>query len=150
MRMFVLLLGLLVLGQPAHASPKLTILVSIDNERMDVEEDGVVTNRFTVSTARPPRQTITGTFEPFKMYVHHISGEFKEQMPHSIFFGPWRRGFAIHGTEDEAELGKPVSHGCVRLSRKNAGTLYALVVRYGMKHTRIIIAQSIPMPPSTD
>ena len=34
-------------------------------------------------------------------------------MPHSIFF---RGGYAIHGTYATGSLGRPASHGCVRLS----------------------------------
>jgi len=49
-------------------------------------------------------------------------------MPHSIFF---RGGYAIHGTYEVAHLGRPVSHGCVRLSPANAATLYALVKAEG-------------------
>ena len=50
-------------------------------------------------------------------------------MPHAVFFT--RDGHAIHGTLEEKRLGKPASHGCVRLSPKNAATLYALVEKTG-------------------
>lgn len=33
----------------------------------------------------------------------------------------------IHGTADIAQLGSPVSHGCIRLSPQDAATLFALV-----------------------
>ena len=46
-------------------------------------------------------------------------------MPHSIFF--IKDGHAIHGSYEVKNLGKPVSHGCVRISPENAATLYALV-----------------------
>jgi len=49
-------------------------------------------------------------------------------MPHSIFFNG---GFAIHGTYDLANLGRPASHGCVRISPANAATLYELVSQEG-------------------
>ena len=42
-------------------------------------------------------------------------------MPYSIFFT--QTGNAIHGTNEQRNLGHPVSHGCVRLSVKNAATL---------------------------
>ncbi len=48
-------------------------------------------------------------------------------MPHAIFF--IKDGHAIHGTQEVKNLGKPASHGCVRLSPENAATLYALVKR---------------------
>jgi hypothetical protein len=49
-------------------------------------------------------------------------------MPHSIFF---RGQYAIHGTTAVSELGRPASHGCVRISPANAATLFAMVQRQG-------------------
>jgi len=57
-------------------------------------------------------------------------------MPYSVFF---RGGYAIHGTGYVKSLGRPVSHGCVRLHPRNAATLYRLVRSYGMGNTRIVI-----------
>jgi hypothetical protein len=36
-------------------------------------------------------------------------------------------------------LGKPVSHGCVRISPENATTLYALVKQYGLTNTQVVL-----------
>jgi hypothetical protein len=43
--------------------------------------------------------------------------------PISVFF--MKDGHAIHGSFDVKNLGLPVSHGCVRISPRNATTLYA-------------------------
>ena len=56
-------------------------------------------------------------------------------MPNAIFFT--KDGHAIHGTMEEKNLGKPASHGCVRLSKKNAATLYALVEANGLAQTQV-------------
>ena len=45
-------------------------------------------------------------------------------MPYSIFFAG---GYAIHGTYETAWLGRPASHGCVRLDPANAAILYQTV-----------------------
>ena len=45
-------------------------------------------------------------------------------MPYSIFF---LRGYAIHGSYETKYLGRPASHGCVRLHPANAAALYSLV-----------------------
>ena len=63
-------------------------------------------------------------------------------MPHALFFT--RDGHAIHGTLEVKRLGKPASHGCVRLSPKNAATLYALVEKTGLKNTQVVLAGSTP------
>ena len=51
-------------------------------------------------------------------------------MPHAVFFT--KDGHAIHGTYETKRLGKPASHGCVRLSPENAALLYALVEKTGL------------------
>ena len=61
-------------------------------------------------------------------------------MPHSIFFT--KIGHAIHGTDSESRLGTPASHGCVRLSRANASTLYALVEKEGVLNTTVTLTGS--------
>jgi hypothetical protein len=49
-------------------------------------------------------------------------------MPHSIFFAG---GYAIHGTYATSDLGRPASHGCIRLSPGNAAFLYDAVKGQG-------------------
>ena len=58
-----------------------------------------------------------------RMHVYHMS-----PMPHSLFF---HGGYAIHGTGAIRQLGRPASHGCVRLHPANARALYGLVGYYG-------------------
>jgi len=57
-------------------------------------------------------------------------------MPHSIFF---HGGYAIHGSYETKYLGRPASHGCVRLHPSNAAALYSLVRHYGSGNTVIKI-----------
>jgi hypothetical protein len=63
-------------------------------------------------------------------------------MPHAVFFT--KDGHAIHGTYELKRLGKPASHGCVRLSPENAATLYALVEKTGLKNTYVVLAGNTP------
>ncbi len=63
-------------------------------------------------------------------------------MPHSIFF--MKDGHAIHGSLDVKNLGKPVSHGCVRISPKNAATLYELVKENGLENTQVVLTGVSP------
>src|SRR5947209_17402945 len=75
------------------------------------------------------------------MEEDHFSKEFDDApMPHSIFFT--KIGHAIHGTESEGYLGTPVSHGCVRLSRANASTLWDLVQQQGVLNTTVTLTGS--------
>jgi hypothetical protein len=58
-------------------------------------------------------------------------------MPHAVFFT--KKGHAIHGTTDEKRLGNAASHGCVRLSRENAKTLFTLVKATGLENTQVVL-----------
>jgi len=53
-------------------------------------------------------------------------------------------GHAIHGSYEVKNLGKPASHGCVRISPQNAATLYALVAKTGLKNTQVVLAGDAP------
>jgi L,D-transpeptidase-like protein len=56
-------------------------------------------------------------------------------MPHAVFF--MKDGHAIHGSNDVRDLGKPASHGCVRISPENATTLFGLVKKSGLENTHV-------------
>src|SRR5262249_10081860 len=53
-------------------------------------------------------------------------------------------GHAIHGSYEVKNLGKPASHGCVRISPENATTLYALVKQNGLGNTQVVLTGVTP------
>src|SRR5205807_6042572 len=55
-----------------------------------------------------------------------------------------RDGHAIHGSFEVKNLGKPVSHGCVRIAPKNAAILYALVKERGLENTQVVVTGVSP------
>jgi hypothetical protein len=123
------------------AQAKIAITVDKNAQLMTVAVDGVARYQWPVSTGNPSHETPNGSFRAFRMEEDHYSKEFDDApMPHSIFFT--KVGHAIHGTESEGKLGIPVSHGCVRLSRANATTLYALVQKEGVLNTTVTLTGS--------
>jgi hypothetical protein len=146
MRSFlVALAGLMLFGTSFFASgtaqAKIAITVDKDAQVMTVAVDGVERYHWPVSTGNPSHETPNGSFRTFRMEADHFSKEFDDApMPHSIFFT--KVGHAIHGTESEGKLGAPVSHGCVRLSRANAATLYAMVEKDGVLNTTVTLTGS--------
>ena len=77
------------------------------------------------------------------MEIDHYSDEYDNApMPYSIFFT--QTGNAIHGTYEQRNLGRAVSHGCVRLSVKNAATLWNLVKQEKMANTKVVLSGAIP------
>jgi hypothetical protein len=129
----------LAAGSVAHA--KVSIVVDKDNQQMTVSVDGVERYQWPVSTGNPSHETPNGKFQTFRMEADHFSKEFDDApMPHSIFFT--KIGHAIHGTFSEGNLGIPVSHGCVRISRANASTLFSLVKTEGVLNTTVTLTGS--------
>lgn len=123
-------------GGAAHAA--LVITVDKASQQMTVSRDGALLYTWPVSTGRSGYDTPSGSFKPSSMERKHFSREWDDApMPNSIFFTP--EGHAIHGTYEPRRLGRAASHGCVRLSRKNAETLYDLVAAAGLESTEVVI-----------
>jgi L,D-transpeptidase catalytic domain len=151
--------ALFALGQAALAD----LMINIDKstQRMTVTVDGKQIYNWPVSTGGLGYDTPSGTFRPFRMEIDHYSDEYDSApMPYSIFFT--KTGVAVHGTYEQRNLGRAVSHGCVRLSVKNAATLWELVKGEKMANATVVlsgttsgggssaVARSRPLPPNAD
>ena len=141
MRFFFLAIAAATLFASHSAQANVAITIDKNSQTMTVAVDGVQRYRWPVSTGIPSRETPNGSFRAFRMEEDHYSKEFDDApMPHSIFFT--KIGHAIHGTDSVNRLGTPASHGCVRLSRDNATTLYALVEQQGVLNTTVTLSGS--------
>jgi len=141
MRSFLVAFTGLMLCATSAAQAKVAITVDKDNQQMTVAVDGVERYHWPVSSGLPSYETPNGSFRTFRMEEDHYSKEFDDApMPHSIFFT--KIGHAIHGTDSVNRLGTPASHGCVRLSRAHAATLYALVQEQGVLNTTVTLTGS--------
>lgn len=121
------------------------ILVTVDKstQTMTVAKDGQVVHQWPVSTGRRGYDTPNGTFRAFRMEKDHFSKEWDDApMPNSIFFT--KVGHAIHGYLDTKNIGRPASHGCVRLSPDHAKVLYAMVEKDGVLNTTVTLTGQIP------
>ena len=131
-----LLLAAAVFGS-APASAKVLAHIDISQQRLHLYVNGAKRATWPVSTARRGYRTPVGTFRPYWLNKNHRSSLFRgAPMPYSVFF---RGDYAIHGTNQIKRLGRPASHGCVRLHPSNAARLYSLVRRYGRRNSRIVI-----------
>jgi hypothetical protein len=127
-RLFLAAVPLLWGATAAHA----TVHVAIDltHQRMHVDGDEGSYD-WPISSARSGFSTPGGSYAPTHLELMHYSRKYHmSPMPHAIFF---RGGYAIHGTYSTGSLGRPASHGCVRLSPGNATTLYAMVRHEGAR-----------------
>jgi lipoprotein-anchoring transpeptidase ErfK/SrfK len=118
-----------------------TVLANIDlrSQTMTVSEDGVLKYRWKVSTARRGYVTPTGSYTAKWLSRDHRSKKYDNApMPYAVFFNG---GYAVHGTYELKHLGRPASHGCVRLEPRNAATFFSLTSEVGLSNTRIVINQ---------
>jgi lipoprotein-anchoring transpeptidase ErfK/SrfK len=121
------------------------VLIDINKakQEMTVFLDGIEKYRWPVSTGRAGYSTPSGTYTATSMNEIWYSKQWDNSpMPHSIFF--IKDGHAIHGSYEVKNLGKPVSHGCVRISPENATTLYALVKDNGLENTQVVLTGVTP------
>jgi len=132
---FALVCGLFAFLQPASAAVEARI--NLGTQRMVVTVDGVKAGEYVVSTGKKGHRTPTGEYKPTRMHKKYYSHKYyNSPMPNSIFFNG---GIAVHGTYETARLGKPASHGCVRMAPRDAATLFALVQTHGMSNSRIVV-----------
>ena len=91
--------------------------VDISTQTMVVSQNGVVKYKWPVSTGRKGYSTPTGTYSAQWLSRHHRSRKYNNApMPYAVFY---HRGYAVHATYDTKRLGRPASHGCVRLAPEN-------------------------------
>jgi lipoprotein-anchoring transpeptidase ErfK/SrfK len=142
---FILALAVGV-GVSAPAAASLLITIDKSSQRMTVKVNGQQRFVWPVSTGVAGYNTPSGTYTPFRLEKDHFSKEWDDApMPNSIFFTP--KGHAIHGSFATGRLGRPASHGCVRLAPGNAAKLFALVQSQGLYSTRIVISDRVVQKP---
>jgi L,D-transpeptidase catalytic domain len=124
---FVAALAAALLAVTPRAEAGVVITVDKSTQQLSVAVDGVPRYEWPVSTARWGYTTPNGTYTPQRLERQWYSRKYDwSPMPYSIFFDG---GYAIHGSYEISSIGRPASHGCVRLHPANAAVLFALVQR---------------------
>lgn len=114
----------------SSAQALVRIQIDLSAQRMSVESESG-SYEWPISTARSGYVTPHGSFAPTSLQRMHYSKKYHmSPMPYSIFF---LGGYAIHGTYETASLGRPASHGCIRLSPDHAATLFHMVQAEGAR-----------------
>jgi hypothetical protein len=127
--------------------PPITLLLKADltTQKLTVREGDRVLHVWPISSGRRGYATPTGTFRPAWTARMWRSRQYDDApMPHSIFFN---KGIAFHATTAVSMLGRPASHGCLRLAPAHAAELYALVRRHGLVQTKVVVQGAAPFPP---
>ncbi|MEM1199348.1 MAG: L,D-transpeptidase [Pseudomonadota bacterium] len=144
MRKTILIAALSLFGiaAPAQADIKVQMLepivkakIDLAKQKMNVVIDGEVVHSWKISSGRRGYSTPTGSYYPYRMHKMWYSRKYDNApMPHAVFF---RGGYAVHGTKAISRLGRPASHGCIRLHPENAKKFYDLVRKHGRNRTLV-------------
>jgi hypothetical protein len=123
------------------AKAEIVVTVNKSTQRLSVAVDGEVRHVWPTSTARWGYSTPNGVYRPERLERKWYSRKYDwSPMPYSIFF---HGGFAIHGSYEISHLGRPASHGCIRLRPSHAAVLFDLV-RRNRGDTRIVVTGERP------
>jgi len=140
-KIFTAVLALLFLqfNAVSASSANLIANISLSSQTMTVSQNGIVKYRWKVSTARKGYVTPKGSWSAKWLSRNHRSRKYDNApMPFAVFFNG---GYAVHATFDLKRLGRPASHGCVRLHPDNAAQFFSMTSRNGLKNTRIVVTR---------
>ena len=110
------------------------IVVSLEDRRLALVEDGVVKKVYRVAVGREDSPSPTGTFmivNRVENPTYYHEGEVVPPGPENPVGTRWigldRKGYGIHGTNMPHSIGKAASHGCIRMRRRDLEDLFAQV-----------------------
>lgn len=130
-------LWLAFIGNASHSANRVRAEIDLSEQLMYLFVNDRLRGKWRVSTARPGYRTPIGIFHPIRLARTWYSRKYDwAPMPYSVFF---LGGYAIHGTTEISKLGRPVSHGCIRLHPRNAKTFFDLVDETPWGNTAIVI-----------
>ncbi len=117
--------------------PTLTAKIDLGAQQMVVSENGDAKYTWAISSGTEEHPTPRGSFRAQWTAKMWYSKKYDNApMPNAVFI---HDGVAIHATYATGLLGRPASHGCIRLSPANAATFYRLVNKHGTKLTRVSV-----------
>ncbi|MDR3799276.1 MAG: L,D-transpeptidase [Terracidiphilus sp.] len=116
------------------ATTKRVIVVSLEDHKLALVEDGKVKKIYTVAVGKPSTPSPVGTFMIARRvtnptYSH--DGRVVPPGPNNPVGTRWMGlsipGYGIHGTNVPSSIGKAASHGCIRMARKDLEELFPMV-----------------------
>ena len=121
-----LLLGLAMAAgaaAPAISSRGVLIWIDLDQKRLTVYENGAAAAAFPIASGARETPSPLGVFRVSSRFTTEMSGFGTRFLGLGV---PWG-SYGIHGTNRPESIGRNASHGCIRLSVKDAETLYAMI-----------------------
>jgi lipoprotein-anchoring transpeptidase ErfK/SrfK len=118
----------------AQISPNRVIVVSLEDRKLALVENGQVKKVYSVAVGKPSSPSPVGTFTIERRVAnptYHHDGKTILPGPGNPVGTRWmglsKHGYGIHGTNEPKSIGKAASHGCIRMSQADLEEFYALV-----------------------
>ena len=124
-------------SREAYANP-LRMVIVLDIQRMYVFDGDSLVGFTTVSTGKKGKETPTGVFKILQKKVYHESNLYANAPMPFMQRLTWD-GIALHAGHNP---GYPASHGCIRLPKVFAESLYGATVMDG----EVVILESLSNP----
>ena len=116
------------------AAVKRTIVVSIEDRKLALLEDGKVVKVYPVAVGKPSTPSPTGSYTIARRVMNPTyshNGRVVPPGPHNPVGTRWMGlsvpGYGIHGTNEPNSIGKAASHGCIRMARADLEEFFPLV-----------------------
>jgi lipoprotein-anchoring transpeptidase ErfK/SrfK len=116
------------------AATNRVIVVSLEDRKLALVENGKVVKVYPVATGKPSTPSPVGTFTIERRvanptYSH--DGRVVLPGPNNPVGSRWMglsiKGYGIHGTNVPSSIGKAASHGCIRMAKSDIEDLYSEV-----------------------
>jgi len=119
---------------PATTATKRVIVVSLEDRKLALVEDGHVKKVYSVAVGKPSTPSPTGTFSierRVKNPTYRHDGRTVLPGPGNPVGTRWMglsiHGYGIHGTNEPKSIGKAASHGCIRMAKADLEEFYEMV-----------------------
>ncbi len=110
------------------------IVVSLEDRRLALVEDGAVKKVYRVAVGRESSPSPTGTFivtGRVENPTYYHDGKVIPPGPGNPVGTRWmglsQKGYGIHGTNKPRSIGKAASHGCIRMRQRDLEELFDVV-----------------------
>jgi lipoprotein-anchoring transpeptidase ErfK/SrfK len=123
------------LAQDEQTAPTRRIIVSIADRKLAVIEDGRVLKIYATAVGADATPSPTGVFkiatrvkDPTWYGPHgQVVAPGKSNPLGDRWMGLTRKGYGIHGTNNQRSIGHNVSHGCIRMRKADVEELFEIV-----------------------
>ena len=121
-------------AQVPAVTTKRVIVVSLEDHKLALVEDGKVKKVYTVAVGKPSTPSPVGTFTIARRVMNPTyshDGRVVPPGPNNPVGTRWMGlsipGYGIHGTNVPSSIGKAASHGCIRMAKKDLEELYPMI-----------------------